>query len=172
MRIIISDTSCLIDLRKADLLAATLALAGFRVQVALPLARDELSSFAPDDWERLTDQGLEIVDLEARLVARALELKRAYRRLSAYDAFSLALAGDEEGAILLTSDRALRVAAEAEAVEVHGVLWVVDRLEESGLLPAEELFRALSRLQADPLVFLPADEIAARLARLARPGQP
>ena len=40
MRIIISDTSCLIDLRKADLLAATLAL-------------------APDDWERLTDQGLD-----------------------------------------------------------------------------------------------------------------
>jgi predicted nucleic acid-binding protein len=77
---------------------------------------------------------------------RALELKRTYRRLSAYDAFSLALAGDEEESILLTSDRALRVAAESEAVEVHGVLWVVDRLEESGLLPAEELFRALSRL--------------------------
>jgi predicted nucleic acid-binding protein len=172
MRIIISDTSCLIDLRKADLLSATLALAGFHVQVALPLARDELSSFAPDDWERLTDQGLEIVDLEPRLVARSLELKRVYRRLSAYDVFSLALASDTEEAVLLTSDRALRAAANAEAVEAHGVLWVVDRLEENGLLPNEELFRALSSLQADPLVFLPQDELQTRLARFARREQP
>ena len=165
MRIIISDTSCLIDLRKADLLSATLALAGFHVQVALPLARDELSSFAPDDWERLTDQGLEIVDLEPRLVTRALELKRVYRRLSAYDVFSLALAGDTENSVLLTSDRALRIAADAEAVEAHGVLWVIDRLQENGLLPNEELFRALSSLEADPLVFLPEEEVQARLAR-------
>jgi predicted nucleic acid-binding protein len=165
MRIIVSDTSCLIDLRKGDLLAATLALAGFRMQVALPLARDELSSFAPADWERFTDQGLEIVDLEARLVARALELMRAHRRLSSYDAFSLALAEDEENSILLTSDRALRAAAAAQAVEAHGVLWVMDRIEESGLLPPEELFRALNHLHADPLVFLPEDEVQARLAR-------
>ncbi len=113
-------------------------------------------------------QGLEIVDLEPRLVARALELKRTYRRLSAYDAFSLSLAGDTEEAILLTSDRALRAAAGTEAVEAHGVLWVIDRLEESGLLPNEELFRALSALQADPLVFLPQDELQARLVRFAR----
>lgn len=171
MRIIVSDTSCLIDLRKAELLSATLAL-GFRVQVALPLVHDELSSFAAEDWSRLTDQGLEIVNLDGQQVGRALELKRLYRRLSAYDAFCLALAEIGEDAILLTSDRPLRVAAEDLKIEVHGVLWAIDRIEERGLLPPEALFRALSHLNADPLVFLPEAEVEARLARFARRGQP
>jgi hypothetical protein len=56
----------------------------------------------------------------------------------------------ENRSILLTSDQALRAATEAETIEAHGVLWVSDRLEESGLLPHEELFRALTLLQADP----------------------
>jgi hypothetical protein len=36
---------------QADLLSATMALP-FTVQVALPLARDELSSFREEDWQR------------------------------------------------------------------------------------------------------------------------
>ena len=171
MRIIVSDTSCLIDLRKADLLSAAMAL-GFRVQVALPLVHDELSSFAAEDWNRLTDQGLEIVDLDGQQVARAMDLKRVHRRLSAYDAFCLALAEIGEASILLTSDRALRVAAEALTIEVHGVLWVIDRIEERGLLPLDVLFRALSHLKADPLVFLPEAEVDARLARFAQRDRP
>jgi len=171
MRIIVSDTSCLIDLRKADLLNATLAL-GFRVQVALPLVHDELSSFAPEDWNRLVDLGLEIVDLDGQQVGRALVLKRAHRRLSAYDAFCLALAEIGEDAILLTSDRPLRLAAAGLRIEVHGVLWVIDRIEERGLLPLESLFLALTHLKADPLVFLPEDEVDTRLARIAHRERP
>lgn len=167
MRIIVSDTSCLIDLRKADLLAAMLAL-DYRVQVALPLVKDELSTFTSEDWQRLQDLGLEVIDLEGFQVARSLELRRNHRRLSAYDAMSLALAELVEESILLTSDQALRVAAEGLAVEVHGVLWIFDLLEQQALLPAEELRRALTLLHNDPLVFLPDDEVLARLERFGR----
>jgi predicted nucleic acid-binding protein len=168
MRIIVSDTSCLIDLRKADLLSATMALP-FTVQVALPLARDELSSFGPEDWQRLTDLGLEIVDLDGERVARALALMRLHRRLSAYDALSLALAEQQRDCILLTSDGDLRRAGEALAIEVHGVLWVIDRIADGQLLSNQELFTALTRLKADPLVFLPAEEVETRLRRLGQP---
>lgn len=167
MRIIVSDTSCLIDLRKADLLAALLAL-GYHVQVALPLVTDELSTFTAEDWQRLQDLGLEVVDLDGAQVARSFELRRNHRRLSAYDAMSLALAEVAEETILLTCDQALRVAAQVLAVEVHGVLWVFDLLEQQGLLPVEELRRALTLLHHDPLVFLPNDEVLARLERFGR----
>jgi predicted nucleic acid-binding protein len=168
MRIIVSDTSCLIDLRKADLLSATMALP-FTVQVALPVAHDELSDFGPDDWQRLTDLGLQIVDLDGERVALALELMRTYRRLSSYDALSLALAEQQrdEDCILLTSDRDLRRAGEALAIEVHGVLWVIDRIAEEQLLSARELHAALIRLRDDPLVFLPQQELEIRLQRFA-----
>jgi predicted nucleic acid-binding protein len=170
MRIIISDTSCLIDLRKADLLSATMALP-FTLHVALPLVHDELSDFGPDDWQRLTDLGLQIVDLDGQRVARALELMRTYRRLSSYDAFSLALAEQrrDEACILLTSDRDLRRAGEAMAIEVHGVLWLIDCIAERQLLSPRELHAALTRLRDDPLVFLPEHEVEIRLQRFADP---
>jgi predicted nucleic acid-binding protein len=166
MRIIVSDTSCLIDLRKADLLSATMALP-FTVQVALPLVHDELSDFRPDDWQRLTDLGLQIVDLDGQRVARALELKQTYRRLSSYDVLSLSLAEHQrdEDCILLTSDRDLRRAGEALAIDVHGVLWVIDRIADAQLLSPRELHAALVRLRDDPLVFLPLPELEARLQR-------
>ncbi len=82
------------------MLAALLALP-YRIQVPLPLVSDETSSFAQADWDRLSGLGIEIVDLEPRLGARSLELKKRWPRLSSYDAFSLALAGDGDGMILL-----------------------------------------------------------------------
>lgn len=171
MRIIVSDTSCLIDLRKADLLSALLALP-FRVQVALPLISDELSDFKGEDWEQLVRQGLEVVDLDGARVAQALAVKRVNQKLSAYDALSLVLAQTEQDSILLTGDRDLRAAASAAAVEVHGVLWVIDRIEENQLLSVDDLFAALSRWKADPLVFLPHDELELRLRKFERRPRP
>ena len=167
MRIIVSDTSCLIDLRIGQLLAALFALP-FEVQLALPLARDELSIFTEADWQQLAAQGLKIVDLDGKLVARALVLKREHRRLSAYDALTLALAESEKHSVLLTSDRALRNAATTVAIEAHGILWIIDKLVEARLLSAADLLAALKRPEADPLVYLPVEELKNRIGKLAR----
>jgi predicted nucleic acid-binding protein len=94
---------------------------------------------------------------------------RLHRRLSSYDALSLALAEQQQDTILLTSDGDLRRASEAMAIEVHGVLWVIDRIAEAQLLSSLDLFNALTRLKADPLVFLPADEVELRLRHFALP---
>jgi hypothetical protein len=73
-----------------------------------------------------------------------------------------------EDAILLTGDRNLRLQATALGLEVHGVLWVSDRLEESQVATYADIHDGLLRLQADPLVFLPAAELDERIRRLRR----
>ena len=90
VKIIVNDTSCLIDLRKGGLLTTALLLP-FRFVVALPLIATELNDFDESDWHDLKKRGLQIVDLDAEQVRRAFELKAKFPALSANDCFSLAL---------------------------------------------------------------------------------
>jgi len=167
MRIIINDSSCLIDLRKASLLAATLLLP-YTFIVALPLVASELLDFGPADWDDLEGRGLQIIDLSGDQVAAAFEVRRRHPGLSANDCFSLVLAQAGPDRILLTGDQQLRRRAGNGGVEVHGVLWVTDQLAEHGLMAFIDLADALERLVDDPLVFLPHDEVGARIIRWRR----
>jgi predicted nucleic acid-binding protein len=167
MRIIINDTSCLIDLRKAGLLSTTLLLP-YAFVVALPLVASELLGFTQGDWEDLRARGLENLDLSGPQVEAALEIRRRYPGLSANDCFSLVLAQAGDDRILLTGDAQLRRRAADAGVEVHGVLWVADQLAERDLMLQADLADALERLAADPVVFLPIDEVRARVARWRR----
>jgi hypothetical protein len=88
--------------------------------------------------------------------------------LSAYDCFSLALAESTDNAMLLTGDQQLRTRAAGLGVEVHGVLWISDEIEMASAMPLADLAEALARLEADPLVFLPVNEVRIRIERLQR----
>lgn len=167
MRIIVNDTSCLIDLRKAGLLHSALLLS-FQFQIALPLIESELLDFAPAEIADLQARGLAVIDLGPDLVGRAFAFRSSYAALSIHDCFSMALTESAEDAILLTGDRNLRLQATALGLEVHGVLWVSDRLEESQVATYADIHDGLLRLQADPLVFLPAAELDERIRRLRR----
>src|ERR1700677_3171809 len=91
MRIIISDASCLIDLRKASLLAVFLLLP-FEILIPNTLFEDELLSFTDDEKKTLLDGGLKVVDLPGSQVSRARDVIRAQPRLSIHDGFAFALA--------------------------------------------------------------------------------
>jgi predicted nucleic acid-binding protein len=167
IQLVVSDSSCLIDLRKGGLLSTTLLLP-FQFVVALPLIAAELHGFTEGDWKDLKARGLNIVDLGAQEVKRAFELKSAHASLSPYDCFSLALAESNPGSILLTGDRQLRHRALSLNVEVHGVLWVADQIERAGKLPMSDLLDALERWAADPLVFLPKAQLVTAIERLRK----
>jgi len=167
MRIIVNDTSCLIDLRKAGLLHAALLLP-FQFQIALPLIASELLDFTPAEIADLRGKGLEVIDLGPDLVGRAFEFRAAYAALSIYDCFSMSLAESLDDAILLTGDKNLRDQAGKLGLEVHGVLWISDRLEESEVAAYADIHEGLLRLQADPLVFLPVADLEERIRRLKR----
>jgi predicted nucleic acid-binding protein len=167
IQLVVSDSSCLIDLRKCGLLTTTLLLP-FQFVVALPLVSAELHGFTDADWNDLRTRGLDVIDLDATQVRRAFELKAAHAGLSAYDCFSLALAETNAKSILLTGDQQLRHRATTLGVDVHGILWVADQIEQTGKMPSSSLLDALFRLDADPLVFLPKEELQKRIERLKR----
>ncbi len=164
--VVVNDASCLIDLRKGGLLAVLCDLP-YRLVVPLPVRRSEVLDFSGDQWRQLDDDGLLTHDLTPEEVGRALALKARHPALSANDCFCYVTALVHSG-ILLTGDASLRKVATSSGMRVHGVLWIVDELDNAGTCPRSLLTLALKTWQSDDTVFLPEDEITKRLRHLAR----
>jgi predicted nucleic acid-binding protein len=159
--VVVNDASCLIDLRKGQLLDCLVRLP-YRLIVPLPVRQSELIRFTRGQWA-LLDAEVEVFDLPPELVAEAFTLKARFPALSANDCFCLVTARQHENAILLTGDGQLRSIATSEGCQVHGVLWVVDELRRLSLCDEVEIVRALHAWRDDPAVRLPPGEIAHRL---------
>jgi hypothetical protein len=165
MRIIVSDSSCLIDLRKAVLLDAFLELP-FEILIPNTLFEDELLKFTAAQKKALIRAGLKVVDVPGDGVLRAREVVTANPQLSIHDGFAYVLAETHKGCILLTGDGRLRALAAKNSIDVHGVLWVVDQIHKNGSTAAA-CHRALVILSDDPVVRLPQRELAAAIKRFA-----
>ena len=163
--IVVNDASCLIDLRKGQLLHVLLRLP-FRFIVPLPIRMEELLDFTPQEWRMLEDGGLTTYDLPGEEVAQVFAIKREHSGLSANDCFALVTATCQENGILLTGDANLRKVAVARNVRVHGVLWIIDELRAAGACEADLLISALELWRDDRAVFLPLTEIENRLRHL------
>jgi predicted nucleic acid-binding protein len=166
MRIVVSDSSCLIDLRKVSLLDALLKLP---CEFLIPntLFEDELLKFTPIQKKALVRGGLQVIDLPGERVLRARAVMRQAPRLSVHDGFAFALAESQSGCILLTGDGELRSLATQHNMEVHGVLWVIDELHRNRIVKAKALLSALQTFSSDPTVRLPRREVATFIKRYA-----
>jgi hypothetical protein len=56
-------------------------------------------------------------------------------------------------------DGLLRRIADGMGIEVHGVLWAIEQIEEHQLAPIKELVAALALFDVDQLAFLPQIEV-------------
>jgi predicted nucleic acid-binding protein len=166
MRIVVSDSSCLIDLRKVSLLDALLKLP---CEFLIPdtLFEDELLKFTTEQKKALVRGGLKVIDLPGERVLRAQAIIRQSPRLSVNDGFAFVLAESHPGCILLTGDGELRGLAARHSMEVHGVLWVLDELHRHEIESAKALLAALRAFSADPTVRLPARDVAASIKRFS-----
>lgn len=166
MRIVVSDGSCLIDLRKVSLLDALLRLP---CEFLIPdtLFEDELLKFTAAQKKALIRAGLKVIDLPGERVLRAQAVIRQVPRLSVHDGFAFALAEGHPGCILLTGDGELRNLAAQHKMEVHGVLWVIDQLHRHQIEKAKILLVALRAFTDDPTVRLPRREVAASIKRFS-----
>jgi len=164
MRLIVSDSSCLIDLRKAGLLEAFLQLP-FEILIPNTLFEDELLKFSAAQKKTLVVGGLKVVDVPGPGVLRAQEIVRASPSLSIHDGFAFALAEINRGCILVTGDGDLRTIATQHGIEVHGLLWIVDQLHEHGVCEGAEIAAALRILERDASVRLPRRELQLWLRR-------
>lgn len=164
MRIVVSDSSCLIDLRKASLLDAFVRLP-YELLIPNTLFDGELVKFTAAQKRALVRGGLQVIDLSGESVLRAVDVTRQLPRLSIQDGFAFVLAEQHTGCVLLSGDGALRTYAASCAIEVRGVLWVIDELHRHNLVPVEALLEALALFAADDTVRLPAREVAAAIRR-------
>lgn len=167
MRRVVSDTSCMIDLRKGGLLEAVLRLP-YSFVMPDTLFENEWLGLSEDEKRALLNLGLEVHTLPGSLVQRAARYFNQYARLALNDCFALVLAEQIEDCILLTGDGLLRRIAEGKGIEVHGVLWVTDEIESQEIVPVQILHNALQLFLEDELVFLPAHETRQRIRRLYR----
>lgn len=169
MRIIISDSSCLIDLRKASLLDAFVSLP-YDLWIPNTLFEEELLKFTAAQKETLVQGGLKVIDVPGPGVLRAQEVIRAKPRLSIHDGFAFALAESHQGSILVTGDGTLRALATQHHIEVHGLLWVVDQIHANDLQTTKALATALRLLEQDVSVRLPRRDLLAAIRRYESKG--
>ena len=158
MKVLVSDTSVLIDLERGSLIEPAFRLA-FEFAVPDLLYERELKDYRGEDFVRL---GLRVEGLDGNAVAIALGYRRKCPSLSLPDSFALALAKTNAWT-LLSGDRGLRKLAQKETVACHGVLWLLDRIFEHGVIDRNHLCAALAKITAHPRCRLPGPEIRKRL---------
>ena len=78
MRIVVSDSNCLIDLRKASLLDTFLRLP-YELLIPNTLFEEELLKFTDAQKQALIHSGLKVMDLPGERVLRAQEVLRKIR---------------------------------------------------------------------------------------------
>ncbi len=165
MRIVVSDTSCLIDLRKTNLLEAFAQLP-YKIMIPDILIEHEFVKFKPEDKNALIDNGVQIVELSESGIERITQIQVQNAALSVYDCFAFVVAENHPGSILLTGDKRLRTLAIQSGIESHGVLWVINELNTHDLVTPRKLHRALTFFEQDETVRIPAIEIKNLLRKL------
>jgi hypothetical protein len=166
LKIVVSDSSVLMDLAKTELIEPTLALPFEFIIPDVILASEllDLGWYKPDDLERL---GFQIGALEGAEAQHAMSYFRQYRtHLSLNDCFAWRLAEIHQG-ILMTGDGDLRRLASSRGLEVHGVLWAIELMAQHRTCPHRRLVSCLEQLDADPLVRLPRTALRTLKSRLA-----
>ncbi|MDT0633647.1 PIN domain-containing protein [Spectribacter hydrogenooxidans] len=161
MRLIVTDANIFIDMAAGELLESMFAL---RIEFAVPdiLYLEELH----ENYATLPGLGLRVWPMSETVVADAEVLRTRYRKPGQNDLFALALARSQQ-CPLLTGDRDLRLAAEQEEAEVHGTLWLVERMVQELDLALDTVERAY-RLMEEDGSRLPWPEVRRQLRRLAK----
>jgi hypothetical protein len=157
MRIIISDSSALIDLRKGGILELFLKLP-FEFVIPDALLESELLSFSKKEISLLRKQMI-VAKLEGNEVEKARSIVAAVPALSLLDGFALIVAENHPRSILLTGDKRMRLRAEETKIECHGVLWIIEELAKVQGVQSRVLLSALKIWTDDPYVRLPQSEI-------------
>ena len=166
MRIIVSDSSALIDLKKGDLLEIFLRLP-FEFVIPDVLLDSELLSFSKSELAMLR-RNMTVAELNGPGIERAKAALAEMPALSIPDSIAFVVAQDRPGSILLTGDRRLRQKSSATGIECHGILWIVEQIRAAKLTTPKHLIRTLESWLDDFLVRLPRPEVEALIARLQK----
>lgn len=164
MRILVADTSVLIDLERADLLKQ--AFSG-TLQFAVPdvlYQRELVNNIGPG----LVKLGMQVLELDPAATETAQSTHQNNPAISVSDAFALTLAVARDWP-LLAGDGALRSLAGRSKMECHGILWLMDQMLALDMAAKSELHAGLKTLSEHRRCRLPVKDVQAALARYS-PG--
>lgn len=161
--VVVSDTSVLVDLERGCLLDAAFRLP-FAFAVPDLLYEQELKARG---GSRLRKLGLQLAELDGAGVANAVAYRKQEPTLSLPDCFALALAVGGNWT-LLTGDAKPRRLAEACRVDCHGLLWLLDRMLDTGAATLKALYDGLVAVSEHPRCRLPKADVRQRLKNLGQ----
>ncbi len=141
MQLLISDANILIDLEEGQLIEWMFQLP-YHFSIPDILFVEELEQ----EHQYLMGLGLILSELSSEAIRYATVLIPRYSHASRNDCFALALAVQEE-CPLLTGDKALKKAAEAESVVVHGTLWLVETMIKQQIISIDQARQAYRRMK-------------------------
>ena len=164
MKVLVSDSSVLIEFSKRDLLDKMFEL---EFQFAAPdlLFHEELIDLGAYSRQDLLGFGLRVESLDSEGVGMAMAYQSKRPALSLVDSFAIALA-NHHGWYLLTEDRIMRSVARSEGISHLDALWVIDNMLTAGILSPGQVVAALEGMRDDPRCPVPSRELALRLRRL------
>lgn len=159
--LIISDSNIFIDMEVSGLIRHM-----FRLPETFGtpniLFDEELFKQHPE----LPTLGLQILDLKPEYMALADQWRDNYKGPTMNDLFAMSLAIQEQ-CPLLTGDKGLRKAAEQEKIEVHGTLWLIERMFVEGIIKIKRVEQAYVSMEQVKRR-LPWDEVEKQLKSFKR----
>lgn len=157
-KILVSDTNIWIDLHRSCLLETVFKLP--HQFVTTDFVWRELRK---PPGQQLTDLGLAIEALNSSETLELFNLRQVLNNSSLADV-SCYFVARERGWTLLTNDGALRKSGRKAALDVRGVLWLLDEMERHQILSHTKLVKALESMRKAGSR-LPDEECQKRLAR-------
>ncbi|MBF0139107.1 MAG: hypothetical protein HQL74_02380 [Magnetococcales bacterium] len=61
----------------------------------------------------------------------------------------------------------MRTSAEADGIEVHGILWIMDHMISKKIVPPDRILEALKKMLADTRCHVPDLELTQRIHKLS-----
>ena len=164
MKVLVSDSSILIEFSKRELLDKMFQL-DFEFAVPDLLFHEELIDLGANSRQDLLGFGLRVESLDAEGVETAIVYQSERPALSLVDSFALALA-ERQGWHLLTEDRTMRSVAQSKGIAHRDALWVIDSMLGAGILSAPQVVAVLEAMRNDPRCPVPKAALAVRIRRL------
>lgn len=156
---LVSDTAILITLELGGLLEAMFSCGITMVVPDLVYQRD----FENHNGPYLRKLGLGVVALSSEELSLAQSINSQRWGLSLTECFSMAYAF-HLGISLVSNNIRIHNAAIKYDGTVYGLLWLLDRMDESGL-PKQLLLDSLTTIHKHPRHHLPKDEVKVRLSK-------
>jgi rRNA-processing protein FCF1 len=170
MKVVVNDANILIDLILLGILPHFFDLEIEFLTTSLVI--DELLEEQQEELQPYIDTGILIVhEMSAEQLEEINNIQRGKPSLSQQDCSAFYQAIIEKG-ILITSDNTLRKFAKENKIDVHGHLWVFDRMFEANTISGKIACQKLNELNetVNPKLGLPEYDCSIRITFWSKPG--